>query len=147
MEVVGSTLYSVNRASLSVNKLDLTESKSTPTVLCDDKCLSQITNPFDLAYDSHSNQLYILDASYHPSLPTYQFSIKSIKLADGGEDGKEDFDNRLSILKLPELNIDLQILCFHFVLKVQFNEDHGCHKYLTKQQSFDRTTLLDNNVH
>ena len=95
MEVVGSTLYSVNRASLSVNKLDLTESKSTPTVLCDDKCLSQITNPFDLAYDSHSNQLYILDASYHPSLPTYQFSIKSIKLADGGEGGKEDFDNML----------------------------------------------------
>ena len=95
MEVVGSTLYSVNRASLSVNKLDLTESKSTPTVLCDDKCLSQITNPFDLAYDSHSNHLYILDASYHPSLPTYQFSIKSIKLADGGEDGKEDFDNML----------------------------------------------------
>ena len=98
MEVVGSTLYSVNRASLSVNKLDLTESKSTPTVLCDDKCLSQITNPFDLAYDSHSNQLYILDASYHPSLPTYQFSIKSLKLAGDGEDlrpGEEDLDNML----------------------------------------------------
>ena len=59
---------------------------------------------------------------------------------------EEDYDNRLSILKLSELNIHLQILCFHFVSKVQFNEDHPCHKYLTRQQSFNRTTLLDNNV-
>ena len=59
---------------------------------------------------------------------------------------EEDYDNRLSILKLSELDIHLQILCFHFVSKVQFNEDHQCHKYLTKQQSFNRTTLLDNNV-
>ena len=33
----------------------------------------------------------------------------------------------------------LQILCFHFALKVQVNEDHQCHKFLAKHQSFDRT--------
>ena len=44
--------------------------------------------------------------------------------------------------QLNELNIHLQILCFHFVSKVQFYEDHRCNKYLTKQQSFDKTTLL-----
>ena len=42
--------------------------------------------------------------------------------------------------------IHLKILCFHFVSKLQFYKDHQCHKYLTKQQSFNRTTLLDNNV-
>ena len=49
-------------------------------------------------------------------------------------------------LKFSELNIHLQILCVRLVSKVQFNEDRQCHKYLTKQQSFNRTTHLDNNV-
>ena len=57
---------------------------------------------------------------------------------------KPNFEGIKNIVQtqLNELNIHLQILCFHFVSKVQFNEDHQCHKYLTKQQSFDRTTLL-----
>ena len=49
-------------------------------------------------------------------------------------------------LKFSELNIHRRILCVRFVPKVQFNEDRQCHKYLTKQQSFNRTTHLVNNV-
>ena len=60
---------------------------------------------------------------------------------------EEDYYNRLTSLKLSKHNIHLQILCYHFVSKVSaINEDHQCHKFLTKHQSFNRTTLLDNNV-
>mgnify|MGYP001803132736 CR=1 FL=1 len=48
---------------------------------------------------------------------------------------EEEYYDRLSIFRLSELNILLQILCLHFVLKVQVNEDHQCHKFLTKHQS------------
>ena len=56
---------------------------------------------------------------------------------------EEDYENRLSIVMHSGLNIHLQILCFHIVSKVQARQ---CHKFLTKHQSFNRTSLLDNNV-
>ena len=83
-------------------------------------------------------QSYLIQ--HHAGIPIYQIIAKlneryqkyitRLTLHD-----EEDYDNRLSVLKFSELNIHLQILCFHFVLKVSVNEDHQCHKFLTKHIS------------
>ena len=60
---------------------------------------------------------------------------------------EDDYETRLSILKLDELNVHLQILCFRYVAKVSSNDDHPCNPFLTKDHhSYNRTTLLDDNI-
>lgn len=103
MTVVEETLYIVNRDKLTINKIDMTEEQTTLNPLCDTTCALSITNPFSLAFDASSNEIYILDASFHPSLPTYNFSIKSLRLNQQGEDkpkgdnDKADFDKMMQL--------------------------------------------------
>ena len=60
---------------------------------------------------------------------------------------EDDYETRISILKLDELNVHLQILCFRYVAKVSSNDDHPCNPFLTKDHhSYNRTTLLDDNI-
>ena len=45
---------------------------------------------------------------------------------------EDDYETRLSILKLDELNVFLQILCFSYLARVSSNDDHPCNPFLTK---------------
>ena len=45
---------------------------------------------------------------------------------------EDDYETRLSILKLDELNVHLQILCFCDVAKLSSDYDHSCNPFLTK---------------
>ena len=60
---------------------------------------------------------------------------------------EEDYETRLSILKLDEFHIHMDLLCFRFLSKVGSNDQHPCYRYICKEKkNFNRTTLLDNNV-
>ena len=45
---------------------------------------------------------------------------------------EDDYKTRLSILKLDELNVHLQILCFRYLARVSSNDDHPFNPWLTK---------------
>ena len=58
---------------------------------------------------------------------------------------EDDYEIRLSIIKLYELNVHLQILCFRHVARVWSDDDHPCNIFLIKDHhSYNRTALLDN---
>ena len=60
---------------------------------------------------------------------------------------EDDYETRLSILKLDELNVHLQILCFCDVAKLSSDYDHSCNPFLTKDHHWcNRNTLLDDNI-
>ena len=85
MAVRGDLLYAINRDGRSVDSYDITETHPQKQPICDRACREQIVNPFDLAYDAKANQLLVLDGAFHPSLPTYIFSIKTITLPNKEE--------------------------------------------------------------
>ena len=56
----------------------------------------------------------------------------------------DDYDSRLSILKLEDLGIHLDILCLRYVSKVRSNEDHVCYNLISLANKTGRTTFSDN---
>lgn len=85
MAVNGDSLYAVNRFTPTIDSYELSDAHPQAKSVCDEKCSKQIKNPFDIAYDSKTGTLLVLDASYHPVLPTYVFSIKSINVAPSAD--------------------------------------------------------------
>ena len=55
----------------------------------------------------------------------------------------DDYDSRLSILKLEELRVHLDILCLRYVSKVRSNEDHVCYNLTSLANKTGRTTFSD----
>ena len=55
----------------------------------------------------------------------------------------DDYDSRLSILKLEELRVHLDILCLRYVSKVRSNEDHVCNNLTSLANKTGRTTFSD----
>ncbi|XP_067948923.1 uncharacterized protein [Watersipora subatra] len=98
MAMNGDLLYAINREERSIDSYDITADSATEQEICGKSCEDQIMNPFDLAYDETSQQLLVLDGEFHPTLPTYIFSIKSITLgpkATAGGSSKQDFTRLL----------------------------------------------------
>ena len=48
----------------------------------------------------------------------------------------EEYEARLSLLKLEELNIHLDILCLKYIAKVRDYDDHPCKKFLKDQDHY-----------
>ena len=61
---------------------------------------------------------------------------------------EEEYEERLLLLKLEELNIHLDILCLKYIAKVCDYDDHPCKKFLKDQdhRSINRTPLMDSNL-
>ena len=61
---------------------------------------------------------------------------------------EEEYEERLSLLKLEELNIHLDILCLKYIAKVRDYDDHSCKKFLKDQDHhpINRTSLMDSNI-
>ena len=61
---------------------------------------------------------------------------------------EEEYGERLSLLKLEELNIHLDILCLKYIAKLCDYDDHPCQKFLKDQdhRSINRTPLMDSNL-
>ena len=61
---------------------------------------------------------------------------------------EEEYEERLSLLKLEELNIHLDILCLKYIAKVRDYDDHPCKKFLKDQdhRSINRTSFMDSNL-
>ena len=60
---------------------------------------------------------------------------------------EDDYESRLSILKIDELNVHLQMLGVRFMVKDLSYDDHPCTPFLTKDHhSYDRPIILDDNI-
>ena len=63
------------------------------------------------------------------------------------DDDEDDCESGLSILKLDELNVHMQILCFRNGARVSSNDDNPCNPFLTEgHHSYNRTILLNDNI-
>lgn len=80
----GETVLAINSETDSVEKFKVGQS-SEADELCDQTCTSVIKNPLNLAVDINGSNVYVLDSTPHPTLPTYSFSIKEISLAGSTE--------------------------------------------------------------
>ena len=49
---------------------------------------------------------------------------------------EEEYEERLSLLKLEELNIHLDILCLKYIAKVRDYDNHPCKKFLKDQDHY-----------
>ena len=61
---------------------------------------------------------------------------------------EEEYEERLSLLKLEELTIHLDILCFRYIAKVKEHENHPCKTFLEARNhpSINRTAFIDNDI-
>ena len=48
---------------------------------------------------------------------------------------EEEYEERLSLLKLEELSIHIDILCLKYIAKVRDYDDHPCKKFLKDQST------------
>ena len=61
---------------------------------------------------------------------------------------EEEYEERLSLPKLEELNIHLDVLCLKYIAKVRDYDDHPCKKFLKDQDhlSINRTSFIHSNL-